>query len=354
MRKVVRQWTGPKVYSSPRTHQLNGRPPSRRSRSLDCGDYSNQPGIPHNTVKIAAIILALSATLAHAGEAFAAPDPDFHIYLAFGQSNMEGGGAMNESDRTVDPRFRIMADFDNPARNWKFGQWQDAVPPLTRRVRGISMMDYFGRTMVANLPAGNRIGLIKLAVSGTRIELWDKDSFRTYLDNLPPDGQWKIPLANEYDGNPYEYLIRMARLAQQDGVIRGILIHQGESNSRDPDWPAKVKKIHGDIIRDLGLKAGNVTLLVGEVVNADQNGKEASANEIMKKLPGLLPDSFVISSAGVPANADRLHFTADGQREMGRRYAAQMLKILGYEAKLPPEPYVRAPAMDGARTATAP
>ena len=35
-------------------------------------------------------------------------------------------------------------------------------------------------------------------------------------------------------------------------------------------------------------------------------------------------------SAGVPANADRLQFTPDGQREMGRRYAAQMLKVLGY------------------------
>ena len=287
-------------------------------------------------MKIAAAFLAFAAVFAQAGAAIAAPDPDFHIYLAFGQSNMEGGGAMNESDRTVDPRFRVMADFDNPARNWKFGQWQDAVPPLTRRVRGISMMDYFGRTMVANLPARNRVGLIKLAVSGTRIELWDKDAFRAYLDSLPPDGQWKIPLANEYGGNPYEYLIRMAKLAQQDGVIRGILIHQGESNSHDPEWPAKVKKIYGDIIQDLGLKPADVTLLAGEVVNADQNGKEASANEIMKALPGLLPNSHVISSAGVPANGDRLHFTADGQREMGRRYAVQMLKAQGGAASKRP------------------
>jgi hypothetical protein len=265
-----------------------------------------------------------------AGTASAAPDPDFHIYLAFGQSNMEGGGAINDSEHTVDPRFKVMADFDDAARGRKFGQWYDAVPPLTKRTRGISMMDAFGRTMVAKLPAKIRVGLIKLAVSGTRIELWDKDAFRGYLDGLPPDGQWKKPLANEYDGNPYEYLIRMAKLAQKDGVIHGILIHQGESNSKDPDWPKKVKKVYGDIIKDLGLDPAKVPLLAGEVVNADQGGTEASANEIMKNLPSVLPNSYVISSAGVPANPDHLHFTPDGQREMGRRYAARMLELLGY------------------------
>lgn len=281
-----------------------------------------------NPARLCALgLLAASLSLPALG---AAPDPDFHVFLAFGQSNMEGGGAMNESDRTVDPRFQVMADFDDPARGREFGQWYDALPPLTRRVRGISMMDYFGRTMVERLPKQKRVGIIKLAVSGTRIQLWDKDAFQDYLDNLPPDGQWKKPLAMAYDGSPYEYLIRMARLAQQDGVISGILIHQGESNSKDPEWPTRVRKVYDDIIKDLNLDPARVPLLAGEVVNADQGGTEASANEIMKNLPGVLPNSTVISSAGVPANPDRLHFTADGQREMGRRYAIRMLEIMGY------------------------
>ena len=54
------------------------------------------------------------------------------------------------------------------------------------------------------------------------------------------------------------------------------------------------------------------------------------------------PNSHVISSAGVPANRDRLHFTADGQREMGRRYAEKMLGLMGYKAAVPAEPYVKA------------
>lgn len=281
--------------------------------------------MPSNNKALACLI---ACALAWSSPVSAAPDPNFHVYLCFGQSNMEGGGALLDGEDIVDQRFQVMADFDNPARNWVSGQWYAATPPLTRRVRGISMMDYFGRTMVANLPAQLRVGVIKLAVSGTRIELWDKDEFRSYLDNLPPDGLWKKPLAEEYDGNPYEYLIRMARLAQKDGVIRGVLIHQGESNAGDKDWPTKVKKIYDDIIADLGLDPVDVPLLAGEVVHADQNGQLGHANEIIATLPAVLPNSYVISSAGVPANADRLHFTADGQREMGRRYALQMLKVL--------------------------
>ena len=292
-------------------------------------------------IKCSLILLACALAVAPAS---AAPDPNFHIFLCFGQSNMEGGGPIEDRDKTVDQRFQVMADFDVPARNWKMGQWYDAVPPLTRRTRGISMMDYFGRTMVANLPEKYRVGVVKLGVSGTRIELWDKDAFRAYLDSLPADGQWKKPLANEYDGNPYEYLVKLAKIAQQSGVIKGILIHQGESNFEDQDWPKKVKKVYDDLIKDLELDPKDVALLAGEVVNADQNGDKANANVIMKNLPGALPNSYVISSAGVPANRDRLHFTADGQREMGRRYAEKMLGVMGYKANGPKEPYVKAAA----------
>ena len=85
-------------------------------------------------------------------KAFADPDPNFYIYLCFGQSNMESGGRMEEMDRTVDKRFRVMADADSERRGWKKGEWYEAVPPLAARGTGICMIDYFGRTMVANLP----------------------------------------------------------------------------------------------------------------------------------------------------------------------------------------------------------
>ena len=114
-------------------------------------------------------------------------------------------------------------------------------------------------------------------------------------------------------------------------MIKGILSHQGESNFEDQDWPKKVKKIYGDLIKDLDLKPENVTLLAGEVVNADQQGEKAAFNEILKKLPATLPNSHVVSSAGLPCGPDHLHFTAEGQREFGKRYAEKLLSLPGYK-----------------------
>ena len=256
------------------------------------------------------------------------PDPNFYVFLCFGQSNMEGGGRIEATDQEVDPRFQVLADFDNPSRGWKRGQWYRAVPPLTRRTRGISLVDSFGKTMVDNLPKYVRIGVVKVGVSGTKIELWDKDSYREYLATADA---WKVKIADEYGGNPYDYLVELAKIAQQSGVIKGILLHQGESNAEDKDWPRKVKVVYDNLMKDLNLQPESVPLLAGEVVNADQGGEKAGANEIIKRLPETLPNSYVISSAGLPCNADHLHFTAESYRQFGKRYAEKMLSILGYK-----------------------
>src|SRR5688572_13574820 len=132
-------------------------------------------------MKMMMVLFFLAVLLSPVTRALADPDPNFYIYLCFGQSNMEGGGRIEEPDRRVDNRFQVLADFDNPGRGWKRGQWYTAVPPLTRRTRGLSLVDYFGGTMVANLPKNIRVGVVKVGVSGTKIELWDKDSYREYL-----------------------------------------------------------------------------------------------------------------------------------------------------------------------------
>jgi hypothetical protein len=281
-------------------------------------------------MKMKLVLFFLIVLLTPATPALAQPDPNFHIYLCFGQSNMEGGGRIEEQDRVVDPRFQVLADFDVSNRGWKKGQWYTTIPPLTRRTRGISLVDSFGKTMVANLPKNIGVGVVKVSVAGTKIELWDKDSYREYLATADA---WKVNFANEYGGNPYAYLVELAKIAQQDGVIKGILLHQGESNAEDKDWPRKVKIVYDNLMKDLNLKPEAVPLLAGEVVNADQGGDKASANEIMKKLPETLPNSYVISSAGLPCNADHLHFTVEGYRQFGKRYAEKMLAILGYKIK---------------------
>jgi lysophospholipase L1-like esterase len=143
-----------------------------------------------------------------------------------------------------------------------------------------------------------------------------------------------IGMINAYDGNPYGRLVEMAKIAQKDGVIKGILLHQGESNTGDSTWPGKVKDVYNNLLKDLHLKAKKVPLLAGEMVSAAQGGKCASMNKIIATLPNTIPTAHVISSVDCTAIPDGLHFTAEGYRMLGKRYAEQMLALLGVKMKV--------------------
>ena len=273
----------------------------------------------------------LSAVALTAATLSAAPDPNFHIYLCFGQSNMESGGRMNDADKEVDKRFLVMADFDNAKRGWRKDHWYHAVPPLAATGRGIYMIDYFGRTLLASLPQEVRVGVIKVSVPGCKIELFQKDAFQTYIET---ERDWMKNIVNNYGGNPYQYMVDMAKVAQQDGVIKGILLHQGESNPGDMEWPNKVKGIYDNLMKDLNLDPEEVPLLAGELVHADQKGRCAGFNKIMAKLPETLPNSYVVSSAGC-TTGDRFHFDSTGSRELGKRYGDKMLSLLGVDEVYP-------------------
>ena len=260
-------------------------------------------------------------------------DPDFYIFLCFGQSNMEGyPRTIEKQDSTVDPRFQVLAAVNCETMGRTMGNWYPAIPPLCRCNSGLSPADYFGRTMVANLPKNVRVGVINVSVAGCKIELFDKNNFQTYASTA---ASWMTNIIKEYGGNPYAHLVEMAKLAQKDGVIKGILLHQGESNTGDSLWTEKVKVVYDNLIKDLNLNPKSVPLLAGEVVNADQEGVCASMNPIIATLPQKIPNSFVISSGGCTDGRDNLHFNAAGYREFGKRYAVKMLSILGYQTTLP-------------------
>jgi Carbohydrate esterase, sialic acid-specific acetylesterase len=258
-------------------------------------------------------------------------DKKFYIFLCFGQSNMEGNAKIQPQDTvSLDPRFRVLQAVDCADIKRTKGNWYTAVPPLSRCKTGLTPGDYFGRTLLANLPADVRVGIINVSVGGCKIELFDKDNYQTYITKAP---QWMIGMINQYDGNPYGRLVELAKIAQKDGVIKGILLHQGESNPNDSLWTQKVKGVYNNLLKDLHLKAKKVPLLAGETVHADQGGICAGMNKIIATLPQVIKNSYVISSAGCTDAADNLHFDAAGYRELGKRYAAQMLALLGYPKK---------------------
>ena len=257
------------------------------------------------------------------------PDPNFQIYLCFGQSNMEGNAAIEAQDKTgVNPRFMAMYTLDNANAGWTKGKWHTATPPQARPYTRLSVVDYFGRKMVDNLSDEVKVGTITVAVGGASIDLFDKDKYQSYLNDANT-ADWLRNYAKEYGGNPYGRLIELAKIAQKSGVIKGILLHQGETNNCDQTWPSKVKKIYEDMLADLGLDAKDVPLLVGELGQKDQNAACWGHNAIIDNITATIPTAHVVSSKDCPLQSDRLHFTAEGYRMFGKRYADVMLDILG-------------------------
>ena len=271
----------------------------------------------------------LAATLVNLGQLLA-QDPNFHIYLSFGQSNMEGNAPFESQDTlNVSDRFKLLQAVDCPEMNREKGNWYAAVPPLCRCKTGLTLTDYFGRTMVQKLPDSIKVGIINVAVGGCKIELFDKDIYKEYITTSP---DWMLNIIKEYDGNPYGRLVEMAKMAQKDGVIKGILLHQGESNTGDTLWPKKVKIVYDNLLKDLGLDASKTPLLAGEMVHADQGGICSSMNKIVATLPETIPNAHIVSSKGVPDAKDNLHFNAEGYRMLGRRYAIKMINVLRDQA----------------------
>jgi len=271
------------------------------------------------------------------------PDPNFYIFLCFGQSNMEGAARPEAQDlKSPGPRFLWMPAVDYPATETlperKMGEWYEAIPPLCRPNTGLTPADWFGRTLVESLPENIKIGVIHVAIGGIDIKGFLPDSIDNYVKTKAPG--WMKGMLAAYDNNPYERLVTLAKKAQKDGVIKGILMHQGETNTGDPQWAGMVQQVYDHLCSDLQLKPEEVNLYAGNIVQAGGQGVCIGCKKQIDELPQTLHTAQVISSDDCTNGPDRLHFDAAGYRELGCRYGEAVARFLGYEPK---RPYIEMP-----------
>ena len=264
----------------------------------------------------------------------AAVDPNFYIFLCFGQSNMEGAARPEAADiASPGPRFLLMPAVDFPDKGRKMGEWCEASAPLCRPNTGLTPADWFGRTLVASLPENIKIGVIHVAIGGIDIKGFLPDSISSYVEKKAPG--WMKGMLEAYGNNPYERLVTLAKKAQKDGVIKGILMHQGETNTGDPKWAGMVKQVYDNLCSDLQLKPEDVNLYVGNIVQADGKGVCIGCKKQIDELPQTIHTCQVISSDNCSNGPDRLHFDAAGYRELGCRYGEAVARQLGFEPKRP-------------------
>ena len=227
-----------------------------------------------------------------------------HLYLLMGQSNMAGRGKIGPEDKTPHPRVLVFTPGN---------RWEPAVKPITHdkpTMLGVGPGLAFGKAM-AETNSTATIGLVPCAVGGTPLKRWERG------------------------GDLYLNAVHRARLAMRDGTLKGILWHQGESDSGTSTnantYGDRLAKMIKDIRTDLG--APNLPFVVGQIGEfLYDRGPEHSpcarvVNEALAKLPEKVPFTACASAKGLNHKGDQLHFDAASQRELGRRYAAEMIRL---------------------------
>ncbi|MDR0232641.1 MAG: carbohydrate binding domain-containing protein [Dysgonamonadaceae bacterium] len=280
-----------------------------------------------------------------------------HIYIAFGQSNMQGPGAIRPQDKTGIPdRLQILnvvaGQYDGQTRNK--GQWYKAVPPLIisgslqhysgNCTIGLSPADYFGRTVVAQTPENVKVGIIAVANGDLALAAYRKTKGADYFapgqggtgreSGRPSDTErqgWTRYTGAGY-ASLYDAIITNVKLAQsQGGEVKGIILHQGESGRglTDLTWGNMLKEIYNDMLADLGLEANSIPILCGQTYNGG-SGLTNGALANNAAIQAFIPKAYIVSSSGCAArlcpNSDNTHFGSEGLELLGTRYGEEMLK----------------------------
>ncbi len=218
---------------------------------------------------------------------------NFHVYVLLGQSNMAGRGKMTAADRQ--PVGGVyMLDANN--------EWQPAAHPLhfdKPSIAGVGLGIDFAQAMLERAPHAT-IGLIPCAAGGTRLDQWSRG------------------------GKLYNASLSRARLGQHVGELKGVLWHQGESDSTDklaPMYGTRLTQFITDFRRDLDQP--ELPFVVGELgrFRSDAHPQTDEINRQLHALPSALPHVAVAASAGLEDQGDKTHFDAESLKTFGRRYA---------------------------------
>jgi hypothetical protein len=237
------------------------------------------------------------------------PKEQFHLFLLVGQSNMAGRGTVTPADKTPSPRVLML----NQA-----GEWVPAVDPMhfdKPAAVGVGLGRTFG-IKIAEAKPGVTIGLIPCAVGGSPIDAWKPGVFYEPTKS-----------------HPWDDALRRAKIALRSGTLRGILWHQGESDSTAALAPAYEAKLH-DLITRLRteLSAADVPFVAGQLgkfADSPWNEFKKQVDQAHHDLSAKVARTAFVSSEGLKHKGDKVHFDADSYRELGRRYAEAYLKLAG-------------------------
>ncbi len=250
---------------------------------------------------------------------------DFHIFLLMGQSNMAGGikehqpGHLLPEDQVPVPHIvHVRTNVANPSKY----KWQPSAHPLhirPGRPNSFGLGIPFAEEYLKNHP-GITVGLLPTAYGGKRIDLLKKGT------------------------GLYRGSILKARWAAEQGTLKGVLWHQGESDCFKDDRPdtyeGKLHQLIADVREDLGMPdlpfiVGDLGQLFGIGANNPNPDPErvAKINKVrnaLKSLPDKVKNTACVSTVGLTyVDAPKCtHFDRESYIILGQRYCVAYEKVV--------------------------
>ncbi len=236
---------------------------------------------------------------------FAQDKKKIWVFILAGQSNMAGRGAVEAEDTITHPRIKTID------KNGKIILAKEPLHFYEPTMAGLDCGLSFAKTFLAVCPPDITLLLVPAAVGGSNIRQWLGDSTHRGV-RLLSNFKEKVALAKQY------------------GTVKGILWHQGEGDANEKGLPVyreNMEKLFAVFRSEAGKK--KLPILLGELgaFNINAAKQFMQINQIIWDYSSTDRYSAVVATADLNHKGDNLHFNAAGQREMGKRYAAAMLKF---------------------------
>jgi hypothetical protein len=232
---------------------------------------------------------------------------NFHLFLLAGQSNMAGRGTVFDEDRIINPRVLALS---------KEGEWVPAVDPIhyDKSVAGVGLGKSFALALIDHDP-NITVGLIPAACGGSPISTWEPGGYHAQTKS-----------------HPYDDAIARTNRALQNGTLKGILWHQGESDCNETLAPLYHDKLTSLINRfRTEFKIDDLPFITGQLGQFPQspwNEFKLMVNDAHMMAAKEMNNVRFVISDGLTCNPDNIHFDAPSQRTFGKRYAGVYLEMI--------------------------
>lgn len=230
-----------------------------------------------------------------------------HIFFLMGQSNMSGYGIIKLEDRTPVPGVVQLPTIYKGELKWK-----PAAHPLNNRLTkshrfGLGLP--FAKQYLKD-NTGVKVALIPCAWGGAAINGLKKGT------------------------DIYNDIIKKIAFAKKHGVIKGVLWHQGESDTVNPSvansYEVKLHQLIKDIRADI--KNPNLPFIVGNLAEFYGTGRAHKAparvkminqvKQALRDLPKKVKMTALVESTNLKSiDHHMVHFDRDSYIILGKRYA---------------------------------